>query len=92
MSSGFMHAQLRRTWWWVFGVLIAAPALVLALLGLRAFRADRLEREQQLRDQQGQTAHLADAAIENAIDPALSLHSPRLRNSIFPSFSWIERV
>ncbi len=51
------------TWWWGFGLLIAAPALLLALLGLRAVRAERIEREQQLREQQTQIARLADAAL-----------------------------
>jgi signal transduction histidine kinase len=59
---------LHRGWWWVFGLLIAAPALALALLSLRAIRADRIEREQRLRDQQGQVARLADAAISNLLD------------------------
>jgi len=47
-------------------VLIAVPALALALLGLRVVRTERIEREQQLRQQQTQVAHLADAAIANA--------------------------
>jgi hypothetical protein len=52
----------------VFSILIAGPALVLALFGLRAIRVDRIEREQQLREQQTQAAHLADAAIANAVE------------------------
>ncbi|MCI0489851.1 MAG: ATP-binding protein [Blastocatellia bacterium] len=56
------------TWWWGFGLLIAAPALLLALFGLRAVHAERLEREEQLRRQQTQAARLADAAIANALD------------------------
>ncbi len=55
------------TWWWGFGLLIALPALALAILGLRAVRADRIEREQQLRDRQTQTARLADVAIRAAL-------------------------
>jgi signal transduction histidine kinase len=46
-----------------FGLLIAAPALLLALLGLRAVRAERIEREQQWREQQTQIARLTDAAL-----------------------------
>src|SRR5687767_8254235 len=68
MSSKFMRFRLKRSWWWVFSILIAGPALVLALLGLRAMRADGIEREQQLRDRQTQTARLADAAIQNAME------------------------
>lgn len=68
MSSKFMRIRTRRAWWWVFSILIAGPALVLALFGLRAVRSDRIEREQQWRDRQTQTARLADAAIQNAID------------------------
>ncbi|HLF84711.1 MAG TPA: HAMP domain-containing sensor histidine kinase [Blastocatellia bacterium] len=57
----------RVTWWSGFGLLTAAPALLLAILGLRAVRAERIEREQQLRDRQAQTARLADAAIRTAL-------------------------
>jgi len=56
-----------RTWWWTFGLFIAAPALALAVLGLRTVRLERIEREQQLRDQQAQTARLADAAISTTL-------------------------
>lgn len=58
----FVPAPFRSgsTWWWSFGLLIAAPALVLALLGLWAARAD-------LREQQTRVASLADDAITNAI-------------------------
>ena len=63
-----MHRRLPQRWWWVFCFLIAGPALVLALLGVRALRADRIEREQQLREQQTQSARLADGALANAID------------------------
>src|SRR5262249_44087709 len=55
------------TWWWGFGLLIAAPALALALLGLRAVRAERIERQQQVREQQTQIARLSDAALANAL-------------------------
>ena len=68
MSSKFMRLSARRAWWWVFSILIAGPALVLALLGLRAMRSDRIEREKQWGDRQTQIARLADAAIQNAVD------------------------
>jgi signal transduction histidine kinase len=47
-------------------VLIALPAVALAVLGLRAIRAERFEREQQARERQTQVTRLADAAIANA--------------------------
>src|SRR5688572_23647723 len=57
----------RWNWSWGFGLFIALPALALALLGLRAVRAERIEREQQLREQQVQVARLIDAAMSNRI-------------------------
>jgi two-component system phosphate regulon sensor histidine kinase PhoR len=53
----------RSTWRWIFVLLIAAPALSLAALGLRTVRLDRVEWEQQLRERQVQTARLVDAEI-----------------------------
>lgn len=55
------------SWWWGFGLLICAPALVLALLGLRATRAERIEREDHLRGQRTQFARLADASISTLV-------------------------
>ena len=57
----------RWNWSWGFGLFIAVPALALALLGLRAVRAERIEREQQIREQQVQVARLIDAAISSKI-------------------------
>src|SRR5437870_10008412 len=57
--------SLKWNWSWGFGLFIALPALALALLGLRAVRAERIEREQQLREQQVQLGRLIDAAISN---------------------------
>lgn len=45
---------------------MALPAFVLAILGMRAVRAERVEREQQLRDRQTQTARIAGIAIDTA--------------------------
>lgn len=56
-----------RSWWGLFALLVAVPALALSWLGLRAVRADRLQAEQQLRIQQQRIAELADAAIQNAL-------------------------
>src|SRR2546428_8257170 len=70
--------SVKWNWSWGFGLLIALPALALALLGLRAVRAERIEREQQLRDQQTQVARLIGAAISNRLG-ALEVelrHSP----------------
>ncbi len=103
MSSRFTRVRMRG-WWWVFSVLIAGPAVVLASLGLRAIRADRVEHEQQLREQQTQTAHLANAAVANAIERTTALldrmdsewlTQPDLRlkrTSISLFFSWTERA
>src|SRR4029077_8248702 len=44
-------------------LLIAAPALALALLGLRVAQLEGLERAQQTREQQAQLARLADTTI-----------------------------
>jgi signal transduction histidine kinase len=75
----------RMTWWWGFGLLIAVPALALAILGLRAVRSERIEREQQLRDRQAQTARLADAAIRDAL--AEIERQLRLRDSLDQNIS-----
>lgn len=72
MPSNSASTHLHRRWWWVFSLLIVAPALALALLGLRAIRADRIEREQRLRDQRLQVARLADAAIGNVLEGVVS--------------------
>ena len=67
---GGLISFTHRAWWWVFGLFIAAPALVLALLGLQAIRAREIEREQILRDQQTQLARLVDSALASAFDRA----------------------
>src|SRR6478672_2508683 len=54
-------------WSWGFVLFIALPAGALALLGLRAVRAEWIEREQQLRGQQTQVARLIDSAISNKL-------------------------
>src|SRR6266404_2258913 len=75
----------RMTWWWGFCLLIAVPALALAILGLRAVRAERIEREQQLHERQTQTARLADAAIRVAL--AEIEHQLRIYDSSDPNIS-----
>jgi hypothetical protein len=61
----FSSISLRsgRTWWLLFVLLIAVPALALALLGLRVVQLERIEHAEQIRDQQAQLTHLADVAI-----------------------------
>jgi signal transduction histidine kinase len=71
--------SLRWNWSWGFGLFIALPALALALLGLRAVRAERIEREQQLREQQTQVARLIGAAISNRLG-ALEVELRQLGN------------
>ena len=63
MRLGFISRRSGRRWWWGFALLIAAPALALALLGLRVARLESLERAQQIREQQTQLARLADTTI-----------------------------
>lgn len=67
MRITWISVRARWSWWWGFGLLIALPALILALLGLRAVQIERLELNQQLREQQTQIARLADAAIVNSL-------------------------
>jgi signal transduction histidine kinase len=84
---GIVRHELRSrmTWWWGFGLLIAVPALALAILGLRAVRAERIEREQQLRDREAQTGRLADAAIRVALGEIE--RQLRIRDSLDQSIS-----
>ncbi len=67
MRLGFISRRSGRRWWWAFGLLIAAPALALALLGLRVARLESLERAQQTREQQVQLARLADTTIATVL-------------------------
>jgi two-component system sensor histidine kinase SenX3 len=56
------------SWWWIFGLLIGVPALVLAALGISALRLDEVEQRQRVRDRQDQIARLADAALAAALE------------------------
>lgn len=60
-------SRSQSAWWWIFGLLIAAPALLLAVLGLRTVRLERVEREQLAVEQQVQVARLADAALGSSL-------------------------
>jgi len=72
MSPRLPRAPFRRSWWWLFGLFIAVPAVVLAMLGMRAIRAEDVERQRQHRERQGQVAaqirRLADASLSTALD------------------------
>jgi hypothetical protein len=62
-------------WWWRFGLLIGIPVTVLAMLGLRMVDLERVQRRQQVAEQQGQTAMLVDtsvAAVLNRIERELA--------------------
>jgi signal transduction histidine kinase len=63
MRLGFISRRSGRRWWWAFALLIAAPALALALLGLRVAQLEGLERAQQTREQRVQLARLADTTV-----------------------------
>ena len=68
MGFNFRRRQVQQVWWSAFSLLIAGPSIALAVLGVRAIRADCIEREAQLAEQQNQVARLADAAIANVLE------------------------
>ena len=63
MRLGLISRRSQRHWWWAFALLIAGPALGLALLGLRVAQLESFERAQQIREEQTQLARLADTTI-----------------------------
>ena len=63
----------RQSWWWVFALFIAVPAVALALLGLTAIRADGVERQIRMREQQDQLARVAEAALVAAFDREITV-------------------
>jgi hypothetical protein len=63
MRLGLVSHRSRRRWWWAFALLIAGPALGLALLGLRVSQLESFERAQQIREEKAQLARLADSTI-----------------------------
>jgi len=63
MRLGFIPRRSGRLWRSAFAFLIAIPALVLALLGMRVARLESLERAQEVRQQQAQLARLADTTV-----------------------------
>ncbi|HSB13979.1 MAG TPA: HAMP domain-containing sensor histidine kinase [Bryobacteraceae bacterium] len=56
-----------RRWWWAFALLIATPALALALLGLRVAQLESLQRAQQTREEQSQLGRLTDTTISSML-------------------------
>lgn len=67
MRLGSISGRSGRRWWWAFILLIATPALALALLGLRVVRLEELERVQAMRTQWAQLTRLADATIATTL-------------------------
>jgi len=53
--------------WLGFVVLIAIPAFVLAVIGLRTGTLEQAERRRQIKEQQDQTALLADTTLAAAL-------------------------
>src|SRR5262245_32229912 len=79
---------MRRTWWWIFGLLIGVPSVTLALMGLRTVRLERIERRQQVRDLQTQIARFIDSTIANALsneETAVAYHLDADGLLIFPA-------
>ncbi len=68
MRGTFASSLTRRTWWWVFALFIAAPAVALTWLGVRSIRATEIERDQRIRDEQAGVATLVDAALSDVLD------------------------
>jgi signal transduction histidine kinase len=62
------HALARRSWWWVFALFIALPAVALALLGVDGLRADEIARQQRALEEQAQMARVADASLSNVLE------------------------
>ena len=76
-----------RSWWWVFGALIALPATALAVLGASAIRADEVERGRQIAEQRQQFARLADAALARVFDAAADAARTRASTESSPGTS-----
>jgi signal transduction histidine kinase len=76
MRGPLVSVLSRPAWWWIFGLFIALPALVLALLGLRAMRIEDEERAIDTARQHAQLAALVDAALTTAFDRLSSGGAP----------------
>ncbi len=72
MRGTLASSLTRRTWWWVFALFIAAPAVALTWLGFRSIRAAEIERDQRLREEQAGVARLVDASLASAFDRTIT--------------------
>ena len=81
------HAIARRSWWWVFALFIATPALALAFLGLEAIRAEDSEERQRLLEGQQQVLRLTGAAIDTALEREVSEARVRLQAGASPGIA-----
>ena len=81
MPARLPRSSIRPNWWWVFLLLIALPAATLAVLGLRGLKADEVDRQQRLRNQQTQIGRLADSALLTALERELAGGRARGENS-----------
>lgn len=66
MSSSW-SGRPRARWWAIFVLLVALPSVALAVAGLGAISADRIERENLWRQQAASTTQLAGTAIGTAL-------------------------
>jgi two-component system phosphate regulon sensor histidine kinase PhoR len=73
-----------RRWWWIFGAFIAAPGVALALLGLRAIRADDIERQGLRRERHSAVASLSDVAIATALARFLAMAPTSRETNVLP--------
>jgi len=73
MERPGLRVSSHRSWWLVFGLLIAAPAVALALLGLKVIRADEIERAEWLRNERLRTVKALDAALDAALSQATGI-------------------
>jgi signal transduction histidine kinase len=80
MRRRMLSVLSRRTWWWVFSLLIALPAVTLMALGLRAMRMDDLEQRAQDRRDVEQTTRLIDTALTAAFDRLLEEEAVAVRD------------
>ena len=62
-----MRVASLGTWWRLFALSVALPALALAWLGLRAVRAETAQQRDRVRGQQRQVARLVDGTIANLL-------------------------
>jgi signal transduction histidine kinase len=72
---------IRRSWWWVFALLIALPAIALAFLGFSAIQADEVERRRRTSDEQARIARLANSALSTAFEREVAEARASLRTA-----------